>query len=91
MSSEKNSIFLTGLWEKTDGRGAPMLSGNIGPWARFLVFKNINKKQASNPDWNLCVVPNEQRPIDEGKTDPLIKRFEELYEPEMEEDNHGNR
>ena len=48
---------LTGLWSKETKNGEQYLSGDLGPTARILVFKNSFKQGDREPDWVLYLAP----------------------------------
>lgn len=64
-------IKLTGLWSNKSSSGETYLSGKIGR-GRILILKNKLKKEGSNePDYELCIVEQEQITQKEGLHDGL--------------------
>lgn len=62
-------ITLTGLWLGKTRNGESMMSGNLGYGARIFVFKNKNKRNDKDPDYNLVVA---EKTRDGGSVAPPV-------------------
>lgn len=61
-SKQSNLLSVTGLWinKSKDGKST-FLAGNLSPRVRVLVFKNSRKQKDTDPDYNVCFAPVEQK------------------------------
>lgn len=62
-------INITGLWINKSDKGETYMAGNLSYGARVLVFKNKNKRNDKDPDYNL-VIAERKRDNDGGGTPP---------------------
>lgn len=58
---ETGIIRLCGVWLQ-EKNGEKYMSGTLTGSSKLLIFKNKNKKGASDPDWVVCLATKEQKP-----------------------------
>lgn len=58
--AENALIKLCGLWTQ-DKNGKKYMAGNLTATTRLMVFKNENKRNEKDPDYNLCIAQKEPR------------------------------
>ena len=53
-------LKLGGLWKNTDKNGNEYLSGNFTPFTKLQIFENSYKKNPSDPDYVMRLVPHKK-------------------------------
>jgi len=61
MSDNNGMIYLGGLWLSESKSGKKYFSGKLGLGGRILIFKNENRTADNQPEYNMYIVPAEQR------------------------------
>lgn len=54
-------LRIAGLWRQCDKEGREFWSGPLNSQVRVLVFRNSFKQKESDPDFTLCLAPEQKK------------------------------